>query len=85
MTKITNFWKFYSWISRFAEEEKKKKKKKKKNPLSDKMILKNRVNVNVYPLSPPTQIDVTANFRGSHVLKGTLKKGKSMKLLKLNA
>ena len=81
MTKITNFWKFYSWISRFAEEEKKQKKKR----LSDKMILKNRVNVNVYPLSPPTQIHVTANFRGSHVLKGTLKKGKSMKLLKLNA
>ena len=36
---------------------------------------KTRVTINVHPLSPPTRISVTANFRGTHTLTHVLKNG----------
>ena len=46
----------------------------KKKHLCNKLILKNRVKVNVYRLSLPTRFHVMTNFRGNCVLVHVLKK-----------
>ena len=46
----------------------------KKKQFCDKLTLKIRVKVNVHPLSSPTRILVTTNFRGIRTLTHVLKK-----------